>query len=341
MPRQPVTADDVLDAVSATVTALGAGADRDWWGRAGELEWDCWETVEHIADDLVFYGAQLGAPGYAAYLPLEAMARRPGGEPNVIRADPAAGPEGLFAVLTSSAALLAAMVRVTPPAVTGHHSFGPADPEATAAMGVLETLVHTRDVAHGLGVPFEPDHGRCERVLARLLPETEPAADPWTTLLWACGRIALPDRPRREGWRWDNATRTPRAVQRIGLVTLVVPDYDDAIAFYVGVLGFALVEDTALGEGRRWVVVAPPGGNGASLLLTRADGPAEEARIGDQTGGRVALFLSTSDFAADHACMLAGGVRFLEEPRHEPYGSVAVFADPFGTTWDLIEHREP
>jgi len=77
VPRQPVTADDVLDAVSATVTALGAGADRDWWGRAGELEWDCWETVEHIADDLVFYGAQLGAPGYAAYLPLEAMAAGP------------------------------------------------------------------------------------------------------------------------------------------------------------------------------------------------------------------------------------------------------------------------
>ena len=108
VPDQPVTADDVLDAAAATVTALRAGADRDWWGHAGELEWDCWETVEHIADDLVFYGAQLGAPGHHTYLPLEATARKPGGEANVIRADPAAGPEGLFAVLTASAALLVA-----------------------------------------------------------------------------------------------------------------------------------------------------------------------------------------------------------------------------------------
>ncbi len=335
----PVTADDVLAAVASAVTALRAGADRDWWVPAGDLEWSCWETVEHVADDLVFYGAQLGVPGYRTYLPLEALARHPGGEENAIRADPAAGPEGLFAVLTASAALLAAIVRVTPPDVTGHHSFGPADPEATAAMGVLETFVHTRDVALGLGVPWSPDPDLCARVLGRLLPEVEPAADPWTTLLWACGRIALPDRPRRDGWRWDNAARNPRPAQRIGLVTLVVPDYDPAIAFYAGALGFALVEDTALCDGKRWVVVAPPGGGGASLLLARADGPEQAARIGDQTGGRVALFLSTSDLATDHARMRASGVVFLEEPRHEPYGTVAVFTDPFGNRWDLIEHR--
>jgi catechol 2,3-dioxygenase-like lactoylglutathione lyase family enzyme len=334
-----VTADDVLDAVSASVTALRAGADRDWWAPAGDLEWPCWETVEHVADDLVFYGAQLGAPGHHGYLPLEAVARRPGAAANVIRADPAAGPEGLLAVLTGSAALLAAIVRVTPPDVTGHHTFGPADPEATAAMGVLETLVHTHDVAQGLGVPFAPDPDLCARVLSRLLPDVEQASDPWTTLLWACGRIALPDRPRREGWRWDNAVRTPRSRQRIGLVTLVVPGYDEAIAFYVDAVGFTLVEDTPLGGGKRWVVVAPPGGRGASLLLARADGAAQTARIGDQTGGRVALFLSTSDFAADHTRMLAAGVTFLEEPRHEPFGSVAVFTDPFGTTWDLIQNR--
>lgn len=335
----PVTADDVLAAVSAAVTALRVGADGDWWVPAGELQWDCWETVEHTADDLVCYAAQLGAPDYPANLPIEAVARKPGGEPNVIRAEPAAGPEGLFAVLTASAALLAAMVRVTPPTVTGHHTFGPADPEASAAMGVLETLVHTSDVAQGLGVPWAPDPGLCARVLERLMPEVEPAGDPWTTLRWACGRIALPDRPRRGVWRWDNATRTPRTVQAIGLVTLVVPDYDAAVAFYVDALGFALVEDTDQGEGKRWVVVAPPGAGGASLLLARADGPTQEARIGDQTGGRVALFLSTSDFAADHSRMLAAGVTFLEEPRHEPYGSVAVFADPFGNTWDLIQKR--
>ena len=327
-PPGPVTADDVLAAVASAAVALRAGADRDWWAPAGDLDWPCWETVEHIADDLVFYGAQLGAPGHHGYLPLEAVARRPGAEANVIRADPAAGPDGLLAVLTASAALLAAIVRVTPPDVTGHHSFGPADPEATAAMGVLETLVHTRDVAQGLGVPFDPDPGLCERVLARLLPDVEPAADPWTTLLWACGRIALPGRPRREGWRWDNAARHPRPAQRIGLVTLVVPDHDEAIAFYVDTVEFTLVEDTALGDGTRWVVVAPPGGRGASLLLTRTEPAAD----------RATLSLSTSDVAADHTRLLAAGVTFLEAPHHEPHGPVAVFTDPFGTTWDLIQN---
>jgi catechol 2,3-dioxygenase-like lactoylglutathione lyase family enzyme len=331
-----VTADDVTDVVAAAVAALRVGAGGDWWGRAGDLEWDCWETTEHVADDLVFYAAQLGSPGYPSYLPLEARVRKPGGEENVIRADPAAGPEGLFAVLTAAGALLAAMVRVAPPGARGFHSFGPADAEASAAMGVLETLVHTRDIAQGLGVAWEPDHGVCARVLARLMPEVEPAGDPWTTLLWACGRIALPDRPRREGWRWTNDGPV-RAVQRIGQITLLVPDYDQAIAFYVDAVGFALAEDTTMGDGKRWVVVTPPGGHGASLLLARAEGEAQRARIGDQTGGRVALFLSTSDFAADHARMRAAGVEFLEEPRREPYGTVAVFTDPFGTTWDLIQ----
>lgn len=335
----PVSADDVLAVVASAVTALRSGTDRDWWAPAGDLEWSCWETVEHVADDLVFYGAQLGAPGYHDYLPLEAATRTPGSAVNSIRSEPAAGPDGLLAVLTASGALLAAMVRVTPPDVTGHHTCGPADAEASAAMGVLETLVHTRDVAQGLDVPWSPDPDLCARVLDRLFPDVEPATDPWATLLWACGRIALPDRPRREKWRWDNAARDQRPTQRVGLVTLVVPGYDQAIAFYVDALGFALAEDTALGDGKRWVVVAPPGGDGASLLLAQADGPEQEARIGDQTGGRVALFLSTSDFAADHARMLAAGVTFLEEPRHEPYGSVAVFADPFGNQWDLIQHR--
>lgn len=334
----PVTADDVLDVVAAAVAALRVGSRGDWRGSAGDLEWDCWETTEHVADDLVFYAAQLGVPGYGDYLPLEASARRPGGEPNAIRSDPAVGPGGLFAVLTAAGALLAAMVRVAPPGTRGHHSFGPADAEASAAMGVLETLVHTRDIAQGLGVAWEPDQGMCARVLARLMPEVEPADDPWTTLLWACGRIALPGRPRREDWRWDNTTRVSRTEREIGLVTLVVPDYDHAIAFYVDAIGFAPVEDTDLGDGKRWVVVGPPGGLGTRLLLAQADGDAERARIGDQTGGRVALFLLTSDFDADHARMRAAGVEFLEEPRREPYGTVAVFADPYGNKWDLIEH---
>ena len=124
---------------------------------------------------------------------------------------------------------------------------------------------------------------------------------------------------------------------RIGLVTLVVAEYDEAIAFYRDRVGFELVEDTDLGEGRRWVVVAPAGDASTALLLARASGLQQLARIGDQTGGRVALFLMTDDLAADHARMTAAGVSFLEEPRKEAYGTVAVFEDLYGTRWDLIQ----
>ena len=119
-------------------------------------------------------------------------------------------------------------------------------------------------------------------------------------------------------------------------VTLVVRDYDEAIRFYVDAVGFELREDTDLGGGKRWVVVAPRDG-GTGLLLALASGPDQEARVGDQTGGRVAFFLQTTDFAVDHARMLAAGVRFLEEPRHEPYATVAVFEDLYGNTWDLLQ----
>ena len=124
--------------------------------------------------------------------------------------------------------------------------------------------------------------------------------------------------------------------QRIALVTLVVPDYDAAIAFYCGTLGFDVLEDTPLGADKRWVRVAPKGG-GAALLLAKADGAAQRRVVGNQTGGRVAFFLETDDFARDHAAFRAGGVVFTEPPRRELYGTVAVFADPFGNLWDLIE----
>lgn len=125
----------------------------------------------------------------------------------------------------------------------------------------------------------------------------------------------------------------------IATVSLVVADYDEAIAFYCERLGFALVADTDLGGGKRWVVVAPPGGSGAQLLVARADGEAQRAAIGNQGGGRVMFFLQTSDFARDHAAMTARGVRFLEAPRHEAYGSVAVFEDLYGNKWDLIQPK--
>jgi catechol 2,3-dioxygenase-like lactoylglutathione lyase family enzyme len=123
----------------------------------------------------------------------------------------------------------------------------------------------------------------------------------------------------------------------IGLVAVLVHDYDEAIAFYTDALGFELREDTDQGAGRRWVVVAPPGSTETGILLARADKPEQREHVGDQTGGRVGLLLNTDDFARDHARMTAAGVEFEEEPRHEPYGSVAVFKDLYGNRWDLIQ----
>lgn len=131
-----------------------------------------------------------------------------------------------------------------------------------------------------------------------------------------------------------DAAGVPR--QAVALVTLVVPDYDAAIAFYVGTMGFTLAEDIPQGR-KRWVTVAPPGGptGGARILLARAEGAAQAAAIGSQAGGRVFLFLATDDFARDHARMTDAGVTFEEPPRREPYGTVAVWRDPFGNRWDL------
>ena len=124
--------------------------------------------------------------------------------------------------------------------------------------------------------------------------------------------------------------------QTIENVTQLVTDYDAGIAFYVGQLGFELLEDSKLSQTKRWGRVAPAGAETA-LLLAKADGAAQEAAIGNQTGGRVSFFLYTDDFARDYAAMQAKGVTFREAPRHEPYGSVAVFEDPFDNLWDLIE----
>lgn len=124
----------------------------------------------------------------------------------------------------------------------------------------------------------------------------------------------------------------------IARVSVLVPDYDRAIAHYCGVLGFTLLEDTDVGGGKRWVRVVPAGG-GTELLLARAATAEQAARIGDQTGGRVFLFLDTDDFARDHARLTALGVAFEAPPREEAYGRVAVFKDAFGNRWDLVERR--
>ena len=125
----------------------------------------------------------------------------------------------------------------------------------------------------------------------------------------------------------------------LSLVTIVVPDYDQAIAFYCGALGFSLEENTDFGNGKRWVRVKPSGG-GTGFLLAKAVGDEQMAAIGYQAGGRVAFFLETDDFARDYNAFHAKGVQFLEAPRHEDYGSVAVFQDPFGNKFDLIELKK-
>ncbi len=125
--------------------------------------------------------------------------------------------------------------------------------------------------------------------------------------------------------------------QTLGYVTLLVRDYDEAIAYFTGALGFVLVEDTVLAPDRRWVRVAPPGSRGTCLLLARASTPEQEVRVGDQTGGRVGFFLHTDDFRGDYQKLKARGVRFREEPRREAYGTVAVFEDLYGNLWDLLE----
>ena len=124
--------------------------------------------------------------------------------------------------------------------------------------------------------------------------------------------------------------------RHLALITIVVDDYDRAIAFYCDILGFELVEDTRLSETKRWVVVAP-GAQGTQLLLARATDEAQLSRLGDQTGGRVFLFLHTDNFQRDYKTFSEKGVRFREQPRIEPYGTVVVFEDLYGNRWDLIE----
>ncbi len=124
-------------------------------------------------------------------------------------------------------------------------------------------------------------------------------------------------------------------MQRLALLSILVPSYDAGKAFFVDTLGFDLIDDVDEGR-KRWVRVAPRGAE-TGFVLARADTPEQVAAIGNQGGGRVWLFLETDDFARDHAAYLAKGVTFEEEPRHEPYGTVAVFRDPFGNRWDLIE----
>jgi len=127
-------------------------------------------------------------------------------------------------------------------------------------------------------------------------------------------------------------------MRRVCAVSLVVPDYQSGLDFYVGVMGFHQIKNIDMGNGKRWVTVSPKGAETA-LILARASSDKQSAAIGNQTGGRVGFFLETDDFARDHAAMLAAGVTFEEDPRDEVYGKVAVWRDPFGNRWDLVEYK--
>jgi DinB superfamily len=203
--RVAVTAADVDDAVRLAISTLSGAPPADWDAKAGSLEWTCWETIEHIAGSLFYYAGQLAvtAPKAVRYGWAE---RRPDGPEVMIVADRAAGPSALLQVLQVCGAMLAAVVRTSPPDARAHHVFGRSDAEGFAAMGVVETLVHTNDVVEGLGLAWTPPVDLCDRVLARLFPHAPADTDRWQALLWATGRVELPDRPRlTDDWRWHSS----------------------------------------------------------------------------------------------------------------------------------------
>jgi len=199
-----VTADDLELAVQLAVSVLRTAPPDAWDAKAGTLEWDCWETVEHLSDDLFAYAAQLApkTPPVDTEVPFVWESRRPSGPANAVHANREAGPDGLLQVLEACGGLLVAMVRTVSPDVRAHHGYGLADAEGFAAMGIVETLVHTHDLAEGLGLSWEPPAGLCSRVLGRLFPDAPQDTAPWPTLLWATGRTDLPGHARLTTWRW-------------------------------------------------------------------------------------------------------------------------------------------
>ncbi|MFI5804760.1 hypothetical protein [Streptomyces sp. NPDC051561] len=204
-----ITPADVRLAADVALATLGRADGADWSAKAGSLDWDCWETAEHLIDDLFSYAAQLASERTDIDVPFRYTKETPGAPGNAVRAQREAGVQGLLVALDAAAGLLYAVTAVKPPEARAHHVFGVADPEGFAAMGVVETLVHTHDLASGLGIPgtWEPPADLCARTLHRLFPDVPADTPPWPTLLWATGRGELPGRPRRDKWRWYGEPR--------------------------------------------------------------------------------------------------------------------------------------
>ena len=207
----PVTASDVAQAVALAADALSTAVDLDWHVTAGTLSWDCWETVEHMADDLFAYAAQLGPrrPPRETHVPFAWQRKREAGPAVTTFADPAGGNAGLIQMFEACGAFLTSLVATSAPQTRAYHVHGLADPEGFAAMGVVEVLVHMQDVAAGLDLDWNPPADLCDRVLYRLFPDAPTDTERWPTLLWATGRGEIPGRERITGrWRWYAAPRT-------------------------------------------------------------------------------------------------------------------------------------
>jgi hypothetical protein len=190
----PVPADLVVAAVAETQRALRPRVDADWNVPAPDLGWSCWKTGVHIADCLVFYASQIIDQPAEGYVPFEIT----------MLSD--AKPEGLLRTIAVSGAILERTVAAASPGDRGYHVYGLSDAEGFAAMGVVETLVHTYDIAAGLGLDWRPPAELCAPALGRLFPEAPPG-DPSAVLLWCTGRDVLGDRPRQADWRWDATVR--------------------------------------------------------------------------------------------------------------------------------------
>ncbi len=204
--HDPVAASDVTQCVALALSVLRGAVAADWDVPAGTLDWTCWETVEHMSDDLFGYAAQLGPsrPALATPVPFRCEPRRPGGPAVAISADRSAGPDGLLQVFEATGAMLATMVAASrPDPLADPQPFGVDDPDCfAAAMGVAEVLLHTQDVCAGLGISWQPPDGPCARVLARLFPGAPAGTPPWPTLQWATGRAELPGHPAVTSWHW-------------------------------------------------------------------------------------------------------------------------------------------
>lgn len=204
-----MNADDVRRAVGLASAALAEAAGLDWDTPAGGLDWSCWETVEHMADDLFTYAAQLAPsnPSTTTHVPFGWSRRREGGPALTVFVDRAEGPAGLLQVFEACGAMLAAMVETVPADRVSFHNYGPSDASGFAAMGVVEILAHMHDVAAGLKVDWSPPADLCAAALRRLFPDVPVEGAPWPTLLWATGRGVLPGRSARGDWKWDGTPR--------------------------------------------------------------------------------------------------------------------------------------